>query len=167
MGLLAKLFKALNSEASPWQLAFGFSLGMIMGLTPFLGLHSFLLIFVVLFFRVNVSSFLVSWTVFEVIAIAASYGFSNLGESILLSPALASTWSAFYNTTIGQLTQFYHTTTLGSLLVSLILFPVVLLLSKKLVEQYRERFMLWVNQWRIVQLLKGSRFYSLYQAMGE
>lgn len=37
MQLLAKLLKALNSDDSPWQLAFGVMLGMIMGLTPFWG----------------------------------------------------------------------------------------------------------------------------------
>ncbi|MEO9946634.1 TIGR03546 family protein [Paraglaciecola sp.] len=165
MGLLAKLFKALNSDASPWQLAFGFALGMVMGLTPFVGLHSLLLIFAVLFFRVNISSFLIAWTVFSVIAIPASYGFSALGESILLSATLESLWNALYGTFIGQLTQFYHTTTLGSLIASAILFPIILLLSKKLVEQYRERFMKWVNQWRIVQILKGSKFFQIYQAI--
>jgi uncharacterized protein (TIGR03546 family) len=45
MGLLVKLFKALNSDSSPWQLAMGFALGMVMGLTPLLGLHSLLLMF--------------------------------------------------------------------------------------------------------------------------
>ena len=47
MQLLAKLLKALNSDDSPWQLAFGVMLGMIMGLTPFLGLHSIIILFIV------------------------------------------------------------------------------------------------------------------------
>ncbi|MFT2089815.1 TIGR03546 family protein [Paraglaciecola sp. 2405UD69-4] len=167
MGLLAKLFKALNSDDSPWQLAYGFALGMIMGLTPFLGIHSLILLFLVLFLRVNISSFLVAWAVFSVIAIPASYGFSSLGETILLSPSLETLWTSFYGTTIGQLTQIYHTTTLGSLCISILFFPAILLISKKLVEEYRERFMKWVNQWRIVQLIKGSRFFQLYQAIQE
>ena len=56
MQLLAKLLKALNSDDSPWQLAFGVMLGMIMGLTPFWGLHSLLILFIVLFLRVNLST---------------------------------------------------------------------------------------------------------------
>jgi uncharacterized protein (TIGR03546 family) len=166
MGLLAKLFKALNSDSSPWQLALGFALGMVMGLTPLLGLHSLLLLFIVLFFRVNVTGFLVSWAVFSVLSIPLSMMLSNLGEALLLNEGLQSVWSVLYSSYIGQLSQFYHTLTLGSLLTSIVLFPFILIASKKLIEQYRQRFMQWVNQWRVVQFIKGSNFYQLYQAIG-
>jgi uncharacterized protein (TIGR03546 family) len=166
MGLLAKLFKALNSDSSPWQLALGFALGMVMGLTPLLGLHSLLLLFIVLFFRVNVTGFLVSWAVFSLLSIPLSMMLSNLGEALLLNEGLQSVWSVLYSSYIGQLSQFYHTLTLGSLLTSIVLFPFILIASKKLIEQYRQRFMQWVNQWRVVQFIKGSNFYQLYQAIG-
>jgi len=166
MGILAKLLKALNSDSSPWQLAFGFALGMVMGLTPLLGLHSISLLFTVLFFRVNVTGFLVSWAVFSLLAIPLSMMLSNLGEGLLLNESMQSIWTALYSSYLGQLSQFYHTLTLGSMLISVILFPFILIGSKKLVEQYRQRFMQWVNQWRIVQFIKGSNFYQLYQAIG-
>jgi uncharacterized protein (TIGR03546 family) len=129
MGLLAKLLKALNSDSSEWQLAFGFALGLIMGLTPLLGLHSVLLLFIVLFFRVNISAFIVSWTAFALISIPLGTVFSEFGASILNAPAMQASWTAFYNTYLGQLTQFYHTLTIGSLIISLILFPFTLLFS--------------------------------------
>jgi uncharacterized protein (TIGR03546 family) len=166
MGILAKLFKALNSDSSPWQLAIGFALGMVMGLTPLLGLHSLLLLFVVLFFRVNITGFLVSWGAFSVLAIPLSMMLSNVGEWFLLNEGLQSVWTALYNSYAGQLSQFYHTLTLGSLLASAVIFPFMLIGSKKLIEQYRQRFMQWVNQWRIVQFIKGTNFYQLYQAIG-
>ncbi|MDU0353960.1 TIGR03546 family protein [Paraglaciecola aquimarina] len=167
MGLLAKLLKALNSDASPWQLAFGFALGMIMGLTPFLGLHSLILLFIALFCRINISAFLVSWSIFSLIAVPLSSSFSAFGESMLLADGLQSIWTAFYNTYLGQLTQFYHTITLGSVIVALVLFPFCLLLSKRLVDKYRKSFMQWVNQLRIIQVIKGSGFYHIYQRLGE
>lgn len=166
MGLLAKLLKALNSDSSPWQLAFGFALGMIMGITPLLGLHSAILLFVVLLFRVNISGFLVSWAFFSIVALPLAATFSSFGESILLNEGLQTTWTTFYNSYLGQLTQFYHTITLGSLLISLILFPFTLLLSKQLIEKYRVSFMQWVNQLRLVQIIKGSGFYHIYQSLG-
>ena len=166
MGLLAKLFKALNSDSSPWQLAFGFAFGMVMGLTPLLGLHSVLLLFGVLFFRVNITSFLVSWAAFSVLTIPLSVLLSDLGEGLLVNEELRTVWTALYSTYLGQLSQFYHTLTLGSLLASIVLFPFILIGSKKLVEQYRLRFMQWVNQWRVVQFIKGTNFYQLYRAIG-
>ena len=166
MGILAKLFKALNSDSSPWQLAVGFAFGMVMGLTPLLGLHSLLLLFIVLFFRVNITGFLVSWAVFSVVSIPLSMMLSDLGEWLLLNEGLQSIWIVLYSSYIGQLSQFYHTLTLGSLLLSIVLFPFILIGSKKLIEQYRQRFMQWVNQWRVVHFIKGSNFYQLYQAIG-
>ncbi len=166
MGLLAKLFKALNSESSSWQLAFGFALGAIMGLTPWLGLHSLLLVFLLLFFRINIATFLVAWALFSALALPFATGFSALGEWLLTLPSLQTFWRFLYSTYLGQLLQFYHTLTLGSLIVGLLIFPVLLLLSKTLIDQYRQRFMLWVNQWRIVQFLKGSNFYQLYRSLG-
>jgi uncharacterized protein (TIGR03546 family) len=158
MVLLAKLFKALNSDSSAWQLAFGFALGMVMGLTPLLGLHSLILLFVVLFFRVNITGFLVSWAAFSVLTIPLRVLLSDLGEGLLVYEGLQSIWTALYSSYLGQLSQFYHTLTLGSLLTSVILFPFILIGSKKLVEQYRLRFMQWINQWRVVQFIKGSNF---------
>jgi uncharacterized protein (TIGR03546 family) len=166
MVLLAKLFKALNSDSSAWQLAFGFALGMVMGLTPLLGLHSLILLFVVLFFRVNITGFLVSWAAFSVLTIPLRVLLSDLGEGLLVYEGLQSIWTALYSSYLGQLSQFYHTLTLGSLLTSVILFPFILIGSKKLVEQYRLIFMQWINQWRVVQFIKGSNFYQLYRTIG-
>jgi uncharacterized protein (TIGR03546 family) len=167
VGLLAKLFKALNSDASPWQLAFGIMFGMIMGLTPLLGLHSLLILFGVLFFRINLTTFIIGWGVFSAIAYFLDSTMVSIGESLLSDPGLADAWTLLYNTSVGQLTQFYHTLTLGSLVLSLMLSPFILVLSKILIVQYREQLMAWVNKLKIIQFIKGSTFYQLYQRLGE
>jgi uncharacterized protein (TIGR03546 family) len=167
MSLLAKLLKALNSDASPWQLAFGIMLGMMMGLTPFIGLHSLIIVFVVLFFRVNLTTFLLAYALFSGLTLLLNPLMANIGEFLLVASDLNELWTSLYNSTFGQLTQFYHTLTLGSLLCSLILAPFILVSSKILVVQYRVRFMLWVNKLKIVQFVKGSSLYQLYQAVGD
>ncbi|GAC31771.1 DUF2062 domain-containing protein [Paraglaciecola polaris] len=167
MQLLAKLLKALNSDDSPWQLAFGVMLGMIMGLTPFLGLHSVLILFIVLFLRVNLSTFLLAYALFSGFTLILNPMMADIGESLLTSSDLNGMWTNLYNSTFGQLMQFYHTLTLGSLLFSLILAPFILVISKVLIVQYRVRFMQWVNKLKIVQVIKSSRVFQLYQALGE
>lgn len=167
MHLLAKLLKVLNSDNNPWQLAFGIMLGMIMGLTPFLGLHSFIILFIVLFLRVNLTTFILAYGLFSGLTYVLNPLMADIGESLLTKPGLSSSWTALYNTSLGQLSQFYHTLTLGSLVLSLLLAPVILVLSKWLIVQYRVRFMLWVNKLKLVQFVKGSRLYQLYQALGE
>lgn len=167
MIVLAKLLKALHSDAGPWSLAFGIMLGMIFGLTPLINFHNLIILFVVLVFRVNLSTFLLSWGVFSVIALMLDPLMMNIGEAILTSQSLQGSFTAFYNTGLGRISQFYNTLTMGSLAVSLVLAPVVLLLSKVLVIKYRIHIMEWVDQWNIVQLIKGSKVYQIYQGMGE
>lgn len=166
MVFLAKLLKALHSDVGPWSLAFGIALGMIVGLTPLIKLHNVILLFVVLLFRVNLSTFLLSWGLFSVIAYMLDPLMNIVGESLLTNQSLLSMWTALYSTGVGRLSQFYHTLTLGSLIVSLILFPMVLFASKILVIKYREHFLIWVEKWRIVQVVKGSRVYQVYQGLG-
>jgi uncharacterized protein (TIGR03546 family) len=162
---LAKLLKALSSDASPWQLAFGLMLGMIIGLTPIWRVHNLLIFFVVLFMRVNLTTFLISLTLFSGIAYLFDPVMINLGEYLLTHPGMQGSWTAFYNTNLGQLSQFFHTLTLGSLVISLIFAPVLLVISKLLIVQYRERFMVWTNKLKLVQFLKSSRIFQLYMDM--
>lgn len=166
MIVLAKLLKALHSDAGPWSLAFGIMLGMIFGLTPLVKFHNLIVLFIVLFFRVNLSTFLLAWGVFSVVALVIDPVMMNIGESILTSQSMQSTFTAFYNTGIGRISQFYNTLVVGSLAVSLALSPVVVLLSKFLIIKYRIHIMDWVDQWNVVQLIKGSRVYQIYQGMG-
>lgn len=167
MGLLAKLLKALNSDSSPWQIAFGLTLGMVMGLTPILGLHTLLLLFAVLFFRINLSSFLFAWALFALFTLPLDAVMSSIGESMLTTESLIPFWTLLYGSTFGQLTQFYHTLTLGSLILSLLLSPFILFLSQYLVIQYREKVKNWIDKIKLVQFIKGTHLYRLYQALGE
>lgn len=167
MGAIVKLLKALNSDASPWQLAWGFTLGMIMGLSPMLGLHTVILLFVVLFFRVNLSAFLLAWGLFSLLALPLGTLMADIGESLLTQASLVPLWTQLYSSTLGQLTQFYHTLTLGSLVLALVISPFLLVVSKLLIVQYREKLMVWVNKIKLVQFIKGTNFYRLYQALGE
>ena len=165
MYFIAKLLKALHSDAGPWQLALGLALGMMMGLTPLLRLHNLFILFIVLFFRVNLTTFLLSFGIFSVLAFVFDPMMASVGESVLTNPSMESLWSALYATGFGQLSQFFHTLTMGSLVTSLILFPIVLFVGKYLIEQYREKFMAWIEKFRIVEIVKGSRIFQLYQRM--
>ena len=166
MVFFAKLLKALHSDAGPWSLAFGIALGMIVGLTPLIKLHNVILLFFVLFFRVNLSTFLLSWGLFSIFAYVLDPLMNLVGETLLTNQSLLGMWTAFYSTSIGRLSQFYHTLTLGSLVISLLSFPLVLFASKYLVIKYRQHFLLWIEKWRVVQVVKGSRVYQIYQGLG-
>ena len=166
MYILAKLLKALHSDAGPWPLAWGIVLGMMMGLMPFYRVYTLLLLFVVLFFRVNLCTFLLSWALFSALALALDPLLHQVGQSLLMQPGLQSMWEALYSTGFGRLSQFFHTITLGAMVLGWLLLPILLPVSRILVIKYREHFLQWVEKLWIVQLVKGSRAYQLYQAMG-
>jgi uncharacterized protein (TIGR03546 family) len=63
--LVAKLIKALRSNASPGQIAWGFALGMIIGLTPLWSLHNAFLVVIILIFNVNLAMSIFAFLLFS------------------------------------------------------------------------------------------------------
>jgi len=163
--LLARLLKALNSEASPWQIAVAIAMGMIVGLTPLWRLHNLVLFFCVFFFRVNLSAFFVAFGFFSGIAYLADPVFLRIGENLLTSPALEPVWISLYSSGFWQLSRFNHTTTLGSLTIAVIMFPLLLIASKVPISTYRKYILTWMQKFKVVRWVKASRFYRYYEAL--
>lgn len=162
--ILVKIFKALNSEQSPNQLAAAVSLAAILGLTPLLSLHNFLVIFVVLIFRVNLTIFLVTWPLFSLIGLIISPFAEQLGSSLLQLPEMQAIWTSFYNTIIGRWSNFYYSGVLGSLVISLGVAIIGYPVFKLLIVQYRNKWLKKFEQYHIVKLLKTSKIWQLYQS---
>ncbi|MCC2617976.1 TIGR03546 family protein [Aestuariibacter halophilus] len=165
MALLARLLKALHSANSPWQLALGFALGMLLGLTPLWRPHNLLVLLVVLATRVNLSMFLLGWALFSLLAVGLDPVSVALGEGLLAAPALQGLWEALYATGIGRLSQFNHTLTLGSLVLGLVLFLPIAVISKVFIVRYRQHMQRWADRFFLVQWLKTSRAFKLFQTM--
>lgn len=160
--ILAKIFKTLNSEQSPSQISAAIALAAIVGFTPLLSLHNLVILFVVLFFRVNLTMFLVSWPMFALIGLALSPISQSIGMSILTAPALTDTWEAFYNTLFGRWSNFYYSGVIGGLVlgitVAIISFPIF----KILVVRYRSEWMDKLEKLHLVKLLKATSFWQIY-----
>lgn len=162
LSLLAKLLKALNSEASPAQIALGLSFGMIAGFTPLFSLHNLIILFFVLILRINLSSYIVSTALFSMLAYALDPVFIQTGEALLTHPALQDTWTAMYNNDLWRIAHFNHTLMMGSLVISLAAFLPLLVASMVLIKQYRLHILAWVEKSKVMQILKASKFYRIY-----
>ncbi|MGM0480684.1 MAG: TIGR03546 family protein [Pseudomonadota bacterium] len=160
--LLAKLLKALNSETSPWALAMAMVLGMVLGLTPLWRLHNLLILLAALIFRVNLSLFLLSFAIFSGIAYLLDPVFHQLGLTILNAQSWQGIYEAMYATALGRVSQFYHTITMGSLVVSILLSPVLAVVSYFVINNYRNKIKAHLLKLKVVQLIRGSRFWRLY-----
>ncbi|MCU4674245.1 TIGR03546 family protein [Catenovulum sp. 2E275] len=163
--LLAKLFIALNSENSPKQISYAIALGMIIGLTPMLSLHNLVVLLLAFLVRVHLGAFFVGWTVFSILGLLFAPLFASLGHYLLTMPSLAGMWDALYQSTFMRLAHFHHTSTLGSLVVCLILFFPLVFLLNYLIAEYRTHIMTYVLKFRIVQTLKASKIYKLYNQL--
>ena len=162
--LIAKLFKVLRSGESPGKIAGGFILGMIIGLTPIWSLHNLLVLLILIIVNVNLGMAIFSFLLFSGFAYLFDPMFHSLGFWILVDiPALKEFWTGMYNTPVVALSKFNNTVVMGSLVVSLILLVPAYFAAKWFVVYYREHIDTKMQKWKIVQVVKGSKIYNLYE----
>lgn len=162
---LAKLLKALNAETAPWQISLAFVLALVMGFTPLFSLHNLLVLLLALVLRVNLSAFILALGFFSGMAYLLDPLFIRVGESLLLKPELKGFWTGLYQNDFWRLAHFNHTLTLGSAVVSLALSLPLFFLFRWLIVKYRSHVLAWVRRSHMMQVLKASKLFKLYQTM--
>ena len=162
-----KLFKMLNADVDPSQIAGGLVLGMILGLTPLFSLHNIFFLFITCILRINVTATLASFAFFSGAAYLLDPVFVQLGERILTDIHLASLWTALYQHDIWRLSHFNNTLTMGSLVASLIFLLPVFLISRFLIIKYREKVLTWILKSRFVQALKATKWFQRLKRLSD
>ncbi|MEP2448956.1 DUF2062 domain-containing protein [Balneola sp. EhC07] len=162
---VAKLLKALSSEASPNQLAGGFILGMIIGLTPVLSVHNLLILVLIIILKVNIGMAILAFLIFSGIAYLADPLFHSFGIWILENDGLQDTWTSMYNNELWAITKFYNTVVIGSFISALVLCVPMFPLTKVGVLQYRKHIHEKVMKTKFAKALKGTKLYSVYQTV--
>ncbi len=160
---LLKMLKALNSEVGPWQIAFAGALAMVIGLTPLWSVHNLIILLFAFIFRVHLATFFVFWGVFSGVAYLLDPWFHQIGMSLLTKESLQTLWTGFYQNDFWLVTHFNHSITLGSLLVTVVAFFPTAVLFRLGIIKYRSKMMPFINKLKIIQVLKGSKFYELYE----
>jgi len=161
---IAKLIKILRSAASPAQIAGGFMLGMVLGLTPLLTLHNLIIFILIIIFNVNIAMAIFSFGIFSGIAYLFDSLFHNLGYYLLVDvTSLHDLWTRLYNIPVVALSRYNNTVVMGSLVTALILMIPVYFLTRIGVIQYREKIDSRVQKLKIMQVIKSSSIYNFYQ----
>lgn len=162
--ILAKLVKILRSAASPNQIAAGFVIGMVIGLTPFWTLHNMILIVILIIININIGTAIYSFILFSAFAFLVDPLFHHLGYFLLVDmESLKNLWTFLNNTPLVALSRYNNTVVLGSLVAALILAIPMFFLAKTGVIYYRENIDKKMQKWKIVQAVKGSKIYSFYE----
>ena len=137
MKLLLKLFKALNSAQSPWQVTLAVVLGMIAGLTPMSGLQTVVILFLAFLLNIHLGIFFVSTAFFAGIGYLFDPWLEQAGYALLSAEGLKGLWTAWYNNGLMRLTHFNNTLVMGSTVVSLLLAVPLYVLLGWLIRRYR------------------------------
>ncbi len=163
--LLKQLFgflKLLNSETGSHQIAWGISLGFVLGMTPVLSLQTFLVILILLFFRVQIGAALIAAFFFKFVAYLFDPFFHSIGSSVLTMDSLQPLFTTLYNMPIIPFTRFNNSIVMGSGVLAFLLTPVIFFLSLWAIKKYREKVYEKFKQTKFFKALKATALYNWY-----
>lgn len=161
--LLKNIITILQSEISPTQVAWGFALGTIMGMTPFSALHSYFIFVLILMINVNISSATLAALIFSFVGLFFDPLSNKIGYYLLVSnQSLTPFWTMLYNMPIVPFTKFNNTVVLGSLVLSVMIFLPAYFASRKFIIVYRARWKDKVAKWKIMKLFKLTSIANTY-----
>jgi len=160
LGPVLKIFKALNSNARPWQLSLGVVFGMIVGLTPLYSLHNLAVVFLAFIINLNLGLMILSFVFFSGVAYLLDPLFHSIGLAVLTAPGLKAFWTQFFSCPVFLLGKLNNSIVMGSLLFSLALALPLFFLFNGVVGQYREQIQARLNKYPILGSLKIVKLYQ-------
>lgn len=156
--LLKQIFnflKLLNSDHGANQLASGLALGLVLGFAPFFSLQTLLVFALIFVFRVQIGAAFLSAFFFKFVAYLFDQPAHFLGKAVLENEGLRPLFVSMYNMPLVPMTRFNNSIAMGSIIVSLILFPFAFWGFKKLILKYRET---------VVARFKGTKYWKAFTA---
>ena len=162
--LITNFIKILREGQTPAQVAGGFALGSILGLSPMLTLQGLLVWLIILVLDVNLSAATFSLGLFALIAYIFDPIFHRLGYFLLVDiNGLKALWAALYNAPIAPLTRFNNTVVMGSFVSALVLFTPLYFGMKKFVIAYRATLGVRMHKMKIYQIIDRSSLVQWYK----
>jgi len=162
--LFTNFIKILREGQTPAQVAGGFALGAILGLSPMLTLQGLAVWLIILILDVNLSAATFSLGLFALIAYIFDPIFHRLGYFLLVDlNGLRGLWTTLYNAPIAPLTRFNNTVVLGSFICALLLFLPIYFGMKKFVIAYRATLGVKMHKFKIYQAIDRSSLVQWYR----
>lgn len=156
------LIQLLNSDTGHNQIAAGIACGFILGFAPTLSLQTFLVIFILFFFRIQVGAATLSAFAFKFIAWLFDPVSNIIGMKVLETDSLRPLFTEMYNMPLVPLTRFNNSIVMGAGIVSIVLAIPVFFISKMLIIKYRTTILARFEQTKFWRVVKATKFYGLY-----
>lgn len=162
--LLRDILKIFQAGESPKQVALGFALGSIVGLSPSMNLQGIIIWILILILNVNLGAAVLGFTIFGLIAFIFDPLFHLFGFFLLTKlDFLKGIYTFLYNAPVAPLSKFNNTVVIGSFVSALILFAPVYFGMKFFILKYRLHLGDKVRKWKIYQTISKSTMYSWYK----
>lgn len=166
--LLKQIFaflKLLNSDTGENQIAAGIACGLILGFAPVFSLQTLVVFVLLFFFRIQIGAAFLAAFFFKFPAFLFDPLFHSIGKTILEQPGLEPLFTTLYNMPIIPFTKFYNTVVMGAGVTSIVLFPVMFVVSRTLIVKYRKTVVERFKQtkfWKAVQATSLYKWYATY-----
>lgn len=164
---IINLIQLLHSDSGKNQIAAGLAFGVFLGFAPFISLQTFLVLFIVFIFRVQLGAAFLSAFFFKFIAYLLDPVADPIGRQLLENPSLRPIWTTMYNVPLLPMTRFNNSIVLGSFAISIILCPVLFFVFRILITKYRENLVKRLEATPLWNAIKVSKFYNLYKKYNE
>lgn len=162
--LLKSLVQTLHSDGSPSQIAVGIMLGACLGLTPLVNAHNALILVLLCVLDVSFGAGMLGWAVFAPFGFLLDPLFDRVGRALLVdTPSLTPLWTRLDAMPLVPYTNFNNTVVLGSVVCWIALAPLIWAAARAGVLRYRATLAHRVERWRVVQAVKASKAYDVYQ----
>lgn len=149
-------FKALVVDATPRQMAFGFAMGLLVGLVPKGNLLAIGLMMLMCSLRVNLGVALATVFVSSWVGMLLDPITHRIGEFLLKSESLRPLWATMYDTSLLPWTDFNNTVVLGSFTLGVAAFVPMYFISRPIFGLLTPRLVTWAQRFRLVTLLWGG-----------
>ena len=161
--LLQQLIRALNSDGTPGQVGMGMAIGLAFGLTPLASMHNLVILAIAMLTTVSFPGVMLGWAIATPLGFALDPVFDRVGMALLMNDSLAPFFTWVVNTPVVALSKLNNSIVLGSLVVWFLAIVPAYFLFRFLVARYRVHVFAHIQKWRIVQVLKTSKLYNVYE----
>ena len=165
--IVARILRTLKEGATPAQIALGFVLGWAIGLIPGWPVQVWALLLILLVLQANIGIAFVGAGIAAALAWLLDPVLDALGAAVLQAGALRGLFTTLYNSPPWALTRFNNTVVMGASVAAVVtaiaLFPAVV----AGVKWYRERLLERIAKWRVITVLKQSRWLKWYFRLQE
>lgn len=152
------LAKAVTSENAPRQLAWGFALGVLIGLVPKGNLIAVALMMILGATRVNLGAGMLAAFIFSWVGMLTDPLTHRVGLAILEIESLRPFYMSLYNLPLVPWTHFNNSIVLGSLLLGIALLYPVYRLTEPQFEKYAPKLEERLKKFKVVKLLWGTEW---------